>query len=207
MPRHFKRFHSKFGSLRDVNNYTDILFLQIISFPASPWISEVLLNYILENIWPPGAVETPWIVAQLQTCLNVLTVLMPPGTCDYIIRADRNLWSPHIHTVWYRASSSWASDTWGSSSSTVINICMTLNKSFVFSESQCLCCKGEITIFIILLLILHYNDIWYVVCYFIILTILLCLISLLWGANETMFVKLLCKGWKIIKMKMEYLEK
>lgn len=115
--------------------------------------------------------------------------------------------SPHIHTVWYRASSSWASDTWGSSSSTVINICMTLNKSFVFSESQCLCCKGEITIFIILLLILHYNDIWYVVCYFIILTILLCLISLLWGANETMFVKLLCKGWKIIKMKMEYLEK
>lgn len=51
-----------------MNDYIDILFLQIISFPASPWISEPLLNYLLENIWPKGATETPWIVAYLVKC-------------------------------------------------------------------------------------------------------------------------------------------
>ena len=118
MSSSFNIFCSKFGSLYNANNYIVILFLRIISFTASPWISEVSLNYTpwrKPDLQEP--VETPWIVAQLQTCLNVLVVLTPPGTCDYIIRADRNL-NHHVHTIWYRASSSLASDLWVSGSST-----------------------------------------------------------------------------------------
>lgn len=50
---------------------------------------------------------------------------------------------------------------------------------------------------------------WYIIILKILLLLLLwwCFISLLWGANEITFVKLLCKGQKLIKMKVLYLAK